>query len=143
MTTRWTGPGRATSPVNEREEGAGTVLTVGLAVGTIVLILSVLLLVQATVGAARSGTAADLAALTGADTLRGLRAGDPCSAAGEVAARNGADLASCTADFGTRSVTVEVSSRSAALLPWAPSARARAGPPGRIAGLDQGGESPE
>ncbi|WP_318242053.1 Rv3654c family TadE-like protein [Arthrobacter gallicola] len=112
-----------------RDSGAGTMLTVGIALGTIVLITALLALTQATVGAARAGVAADLAALAGADTIRGLRAGDPCSVAEDVVARNGGDLASCAPDVGSRSVTVEVRSRGGGLLPWAPSASARAGPP--------------
>ena len=105
-------------------------LTVGIALGTIVLIAALLVLAQATVGAARAGAAADLAALAGADTIRGLRAGDPCSVAQDVAARNRVELASCAPDAGSRAVTVEVRARAGGLLPWAPSARARAGPPG-------------
>ncbi|MFZ3451946.1 Rv3654c family TadE-like protein [Arthrobacter sp. 7Tela_A1] len=111
------------------EEGAGTVLVLAIVLGLIAVIVGVLLLVQATVGAARAGTAADLAALAGADTLRGLRTGDPCTVAGEVAGRNASELASCTTDLGDQTVTVHVQSRGGTFLPWPPSARARAGPP--------------
>lgn len=121
-----TQPARAALP----EEGSGTVLVLAIALSLIAVILAVLLLVQATVGAARAGAAADLAALAAADTLRGLRTGDPCTVAGEVAGRNAAELASCATDLAAQTVTVHVQSRAGKFLPWPPSARARAGPPG-------------
>ncbi|UPO78876.1 flp pilus-assembly TadE/G-like family protein [Arthrobacter sp. Helios] len=96
----------------------------------ITLLLALLVLAQATIGAARAGAAADLAALAGADTIRALRVGDPCTVAAEVAARNGAELGSCAPDVGALSITVDVASSAGRLLPWAPSARAGAGPPG-------------
>ncbi|WP_318241864.1 Rv3654c family TadE-like protein [Arthrobacter pullicola] len=113
-----------------RDEGSGTVLSLGLCLAVITLLLALLVLAQATVGAARAGAAADLAALAGADAVRALRAGDPCTVAAEVVARNGAELISCAPDTGTRSITVEVASSAGRLLPWPSSARARAGPPG-------------
>lgn len=114
----------------QRDAGAGTVFSLGLCLAVITLLLAVLALAQATIGAARAGAAADLAALAGADTIRALRAGDPCTVAAEVAARNGAELGSCAPDVGALSITVDVASSAGRLLPWAPSARARAGPPG-------------
>ena len=124
------GGGKSRSGPGGSEAGAGTVLTLGISLGTIILILAVLALAQAAVGAARAGTAADLAALAGADTLRALRAGDPCMVAAEVAARNGAALAGCSPDPGTASLTVEVRFSRGTVLPWPTTARARAGPPG-------------
>lgn len=112
-----------------RDAGAGTVLSLGLCLAVITLLLALLVLAQATIGAARAGAAADLAALAGADTIRDLRAGDPCAVAAEVAARNGAELSSCAPEVGALSITVDVASSAGRLLPWAPSARARAGPP--------------
>lgn len=113
-----------------QEDGSGTVLIVGAGLGIILLMLAVLGLLQAAVGGSRAGTAADMAALAGADTIRGLRTGDPCTVAAEVAARNGAELASCVPEAGTLSVLVKVRAEAGALLPWPPTASARAGPPG-------------
>lgn len=113
-----------------QENGSGTVLTIGAGFGTILLMLAVLGLLQAAVGASRAGTAADMAALAGADTIRGLRPGDPCAVAAEVTARNGAELATCVPEVRTLSVLVEVRAEAGVLLPWPPTASARAGPPG-------------
>ncbi|HIY23022.1 MAG TPA: flp pilus-assembly TadE/G-like family protein [Candidatus Brachybacterium merdigallinarum] len=71
----------------------------------------------------RAATAADLAALAGADSLAVAHAA-PCSVAGEVAARNGAQLVSCEQREWDVLVTVQV---EAGPLP-AMSTRARAGP---------------
>ncbi|GAA1733806.1 Rv3654c family TadE-like protein [Brachybacterium phenoliresistens] len=72
---------------------------------------------------ARADTAADLAALAGADALA-AGSGDPCPIAGEVARRNGAQLASCA--VAGRDVIVTVAVDAGALPPV--SGRARAGP---------------
>lgn len=115
-----------------KDSGSGTVIVLGTVLGAIVLFLGVLLLVQATVGAARAAAAADLAALAGADTIRGLRSGDPCDVAAEVAARNAAELSACVPDPGARTVVVWVQASAASLLPWPATAQARAGPPGPL-----------
>lgn len=79
------------------EEGAGTVLVLG--------VVSVLLaagvcttgLVQAQAAAGRARSAADLTALGGATALVSVVApGDPCVVAGDVARANGAEVAQCT-----------------------------------------------
>ncbi|MBW0256267.1 histidine kinase, partial [Cellulomonas sp. PS-H5] len=79
-----------------RDRGSASVLVVGL-VGVVVLLagtLGLLGVVQAARG--RAQAAADLAALAAAERrLRGHA--DPCGLAREVAARNGAALAGCTA----------------------------------------------
>jgi len=72
---------------------------------------------------ARADTAADLAALAGADALA-VRSGDPCPIAEEVARRNGAQLAACA--VSGRDVIVTVAVDAGALPPV--SGRARAGP---------------
>ncbi|WP_321164359.1 Rv3654c family TadE-like protein [Arthrobacter sp. Edens01] len=115
-----------------KDSGSGTVIALGTVLGAIVLFLGVLLLVQATIGAARAAAAADLAALAGADTIRGLRSGDPCGVAAEVAARNAAELSACVPDPGARTVVVWVEASAASLLPWRATAQARAGPPGPL-----------
>ncbi|MDM7990194.1 hypothetical protein [Arthrobacter sp. zg-Y877] len=105
---------------------------------------------QTSVGAVQAATAADLAALAGADALRGLQptgqrsgpvtgsasgaAAGPgpagaCGVAGEVAARNNAALRKCSADPEAGILTVEAQVRVPA-LPYPATATARAGPPG-------------
>lgn len=71
----------------------------------------------------RAATAADLAALAGADALAAAH-GPPCEVAAEAADRNGAVLTACEQRDWDVLVTVQVDS---APLPPA-SARARAGP---------------
>lgn len=101
-------------------------MAAGLALAMILLLAVVLGLGQAAVAAAKAAKAADLAALSAADTYRGLAPGDPCKAAVDVAARNGAVLTSCSLG-GDFSVQVEVSVRTP--LPWPATGLARAGPP--------------
>lgn len=106
--------------------------------------MAALVMAQAAVAAVQAATAADLAALAGADVLRGLQdpgpgnpgaggtvpdTGQACEVAGDVAARNNASVASCTPDARTATVTVETRVRVPALPVFA-AARARAGPPG-------------
>ena len=71
----------------------------------------------------RAETAADLAALAGAQALAGLTAG-PCGVAGLVAAGNGGRLVSCAIIGDAVAVSVSVTSPTSAV------ARARAGPQG-------------
>ena len=122
-----------------RDRGAGTVMSIGICLALLGAAVAGLLMVQATVAAVRAATAADLAALAGADALRGLgplsgeagtgaETGDGCAAARETAARNKARLTSCTADRGRGTVTVEAEVHIPA-LPAPATARARAGPP--------------
>ncbi len=110
------------------EHGAGTVLVLGAGMLLLILCMAVLLLLQTAVAASRAATAADLAALAAADTVRELRLGDPCQVAGEVAARNGAVLASCSVDTGEQTVQVETEV-PVPLLPQPATGHARAGPP--------------
>ena len=120
-------------PGCESDAGAGTVLMLGIALGTITLIVAAALLSGAVVGGARAGTAANLAALAGADALRGLRTGDACAVAAAVAARNHAEVAHCIPEREEGTVTVRVHA-AGPLLPWPASAEARAGPPPGIVG---------
>lgn len=113
-------------PVNRDEAGAGTVVAAGLALAMLLLLALVLGLGQAAVAAAKAARAADLAALSAADSYRGLAPGDPCNAAADVAARNGAVLTRCSLG-GDFSVEVEVAVGTA--LPWPATGLARAGPP--------------
>ncbi|MET4059809.1 secretion/DNA translocation related TadE-like protein [Arthrobacter sp. UYP6] len=110
------------------ERGAGTVLVLGCGLLLLILCAAVLMLLQTAVAAGRAATAADLAALAAADTVRALRIGDPCWVAGEVAGRNGAVLAACTVDAGKGTVQVETEV-PVPLLNQPATGHARAGPP--------------
>jgi secretion/DNA translocation related TadE-like protein len=114
----------------QREEGAGTVLALG-----IVAVLASLLLVCAALGAAvlarhRAAGAADLAALAAADRSVGRADGPPCLAAERAATANDAALTACRVEWDG-SVSVEVSVPLP--RPWqrlgTARARARAGRP--------------
>ena len=108
-------------------------MALGICALSAALLLSGLLVVQASSAASAAATAADLSALAGADTARGLRDGDPCVVAREVALRNRAELRECSVDVGRGTVTVEAAV-TAPLLPWPATARARAGPPDELPG---------
>lgn len=137
-----TGPGRRTGTDRPdgvgRDEGSGTVLM--LAVVAVVMVLAGLLGVLASAQGARgrAQTAADLAALAGAQRIAtpgGIQldaaavvAVDPCATARDVAARNGADLRTCAA-AADGVVEVTVTCRGG-VLTTAGKASARAGPAG-------------
>ncbi|MBF4994110.1 hypothetical protein ITX31_08295 [Arthrobacter gandavensis] len=110
------------------DTGSGTVLMLGIVLGVITLAVAAVLLASAVVSGARAGTAANLAALAGADALRGLRSADPCTLAAAVAERNRGQMVQCVPDLQSRTVTVSVHT-AAGLLPWPAAAEARAGPP--------------
>ena len=112
----------------QMDRGSGTVLVWGVALVVLTMLVAVLVLLQSGVAAGRAATAADLAALAGADAARGLRSGDPCAVAGEVAARNGASVTGCTVETGEQTLQVETAV-PVPLLPWTAAGRARAGPP--------------
>ena len=112
---------------NSRERGSGTILAAGLALVVMAAMAVVLLLAQSAVLASRAAAAADLAALAGADALRGITQGEPCTIAAEVAGRHAAALLSCAEGPGqTLEVRTELEERSV-LGPA--TGRARAGPP--------------
>lgn len=136
-----TGPGRRGSTDGRAgvggDEGSGTVLM--LAVVAVVMVLAGLLGVLASAQGARvrAQTAADLAALAGAQRIAtpshipldtaAVVAVDPCATARDVAARNGADLRSCAAD-ADGVVEVTVTCRPGGVVTTAGKASARAGP---------------
>ncbi|MFI5085666.1 MAG: Rv3654c family TadE-like protein [Actinomycetales bacterium] len=120
---------RSSALSRDREDGAGTVLIVGLVVVLTCMIVAVVLLLQAVNGAARAATAADLAALAGADAARDLIPGDPCTVAADVAGAHGAELVRCLVS-GQDLDVVDVQTRLPLPAPLgAASGRARAGPP--------------
>jgi secretion/DNA translocation related TadE-like protein len=86
-----------------------------------------LLLAQSAVLATRAASAADLAALAGADALRGVTDGEPCIVAAEVAARHSAAVLSCIESPG-QILEVRTELREGSMRGRA-SGHARAGPP--------------
>lgn len=107
------------------ERGAASVLAVGI-VGAVVALTALVVPATATfVVSQRAANAADAAALAAADAATGTVAGIPCDLAADVAARNGATLASCELDGPVATVGVTIGSLGMTL-----SAAARAGPPG-------------
>ncbi len=135
------GPG-ATAVTARCERGSGTVLVAALAMVALMLIAASVLLVGAAVAASRAASAADLAALGAADAARGLRGGEPCVVAREIALRHGARLNACemTGPHG-HIVTVRTVVATISILPDARGA-ARAGPPPELAASPAGGAAP-
>jgi secretion/DNA translocation related TadE-like protein len=92
-----------------------------------VVMAMMLLMAQAAVLASRAASAADLAALAGADALRGITDGEPCAVAIEVAARHAATVLSCVEGSGQiLEVRTELGER---WLLGPANGHARAGPP--------------
>lgn len=87
--------------------GAGTVLGLILALVAVFLIVAALGVGQAAILTHRAENAADLSALAAADTARGLRIGQPCEVAAELAELNGAEVLDC-AVVGPEATTVDV-----------------------------------
>lgn len=112
------------------ERGAATVLVVAMA-GLLMLVGAAAGVVGAILVAHRAAqSAADLAALAGAETLADHSGRDPCATAGEVAAANDAVLTSCTVADADVVVSVTVPGPRWLGQDQDLSARARAGPTG-------------
>ncbi|MGY1759966.1 Rv3654c family TadE-like protein [Geodermatophilus sp. SYSU D00805] len=110
------------------ERGSATVWVIALAGVLAAIGVAAVLVGAAVVGRHRATTAADLAALAGAE--RAVR-GDPgaCAVVGEVAGANGARLTACTVgDGAVVEVAVAVPVRLGPLGVNRAGARARAGP---------------
>lgn len=104
--------------------GSGTVIAVGI-IGAILALTAGLLAALVMVAAHTSASvAADAAALAAANTASGRVAGEPCQAAGEVAALHGATLLTCESSL--RESTVRVAITAGAIHA---EATARAGQP--------------
>lgn len=117
-----------TGPARAAERGAASVLVVAMA-GLLMLVGAAAGVVGAIVAAHRvAQSAADLAVLAGAATLADQRGRDPCAAAGEVAAANGARLGSCAVEGSDVLVEVVVDGPRWLGQDQDLSARARAGP---------------
>lgn len=119
--------GSLPEPLESPERGAGTVLALGLGMLVIAAAVLIVLLAQSAAMAFRSAAAADLAALAAADAARGIRPGEPCAVAADVARRNGARVLSCLEGPGS---TVQVRTELDTHAPMgAATGLARAGPP--------------
>ncbi|WP_134741082.1 Rv3654c family TadE-like protein [Nocardioides sp. 503] len=108
------------------EDGAATLFAVSCLAVLLVLGAALGVVAAVVVAHRQAQAAADLSALAGAQVLG--RGRDPCAAADEVAAANGARLASCV--VAGREVLVEVTAPGPRWLgqDTDPSAQARAGP---------------
>ncbi|WP_432521744.1 Rv3654c family TadE-like protein [Kineococcus sp. SYSU DK006] len=111
-----------------RDRGSGSVLVLAVCAALLGVGLGVLGLSSAVLARHRAESAADLAALAGADVLAGRASGAPCERAAAVLLAHGARVVGCAVG-GDGSVAV-----SAAVLPVGPLAalgeavaRARAG----------------
>jgi len=111
--------------VQRNEEGAASVLALGLVGGVLAVTAAIIPVAGAFVASQRAANAADAAVLAAADVVSGAIAGVPCELAGRVAARNGAALTRCAIDGPAASVTVVVGAAGFSI-----DATARAGPPG-------------
>lgn len=120
------------------ERGSGTMLSLGLGLVLVIAVLLVVLLGQAASLASRAAAAADLSALAAADAARGLRDGDPCTVAAEIASRDGAQLDSCELQGPSRDVAEIRTSVGSVFGVGRGEGRARAGPPPE----DGGGPAP-
>ena len=78
-----------------RDEGSGTVLTLGICAVLASVLLIVLALAAAVLARHRAEAAVDLAALAGADVVVGRAPGDPCVRAEQVLRAYGADGVGC------------------------------------------------
>jgi secretion/DNA translocation related TadE-like protein len=110
------------------DEGAGTVLVLGLVAVVTVLAAALALLGQAASARHRAEAAADLAALAAADVVLGRAAGEPCTRARRVATAGRARLTACQVlpDGSVRVETTTTPSGAAGVLGTA-RAVARAG----------------
>lgn len=82
--------------------------------------------VHVAIASHRAAGAADLAALAGAQALRG--GADACSAVSTTAQRNGGRVTACDVEGADVRVTVEVDTPRMVGLVWSPESSARAGP---------------
>ena len=119
-------------PREDAERGSNTVTSLGLVCVLLVLGLTVAGLVGIVSANHRAATAADLAALAGADAARGLSSGQPCTVAAAVAGRNGASLAGCALPSelsGTVDIRVTIPIEGPFAFLGSAEGLSRAGPP--------------
>lgn len=119
-------------PCEDAERGSNTVTSLGLVCVLLVLGLTMAGLVGVVSANHRAATAADLAALAGADAARGVSSGQPCTVAAAVAGRNGASLAGCALPSelsGTVDVRVTIPIEGPFAFLGSAEGLSRAGPP--------------
>lgn len=119
-------------PCEDAERGSNTVTSLGLVCVLLVLGLTMAGLVGVVSANHRAATAADLAALAGADAARGVSSGQPCTVAAAVAGRNGASLAGCALPSelsGTVDVRVMIPIEGPFAFLGSAEGLSRAGPP--------------
>lgn len=119
-------------PREDAERGSNTVTSLGLVCVLLVLGLTMAGLVGVVSANHRAATAADLAALAGADAARGLSSGQPCTIAAAVAGRNGASLAGCALPSelsGTVDIRVTIPIEGPFAFLGSAEGLSRAGPP--------------
>ena len=126
-------PGRPRATVSENEQGAGSVLVLGVVAACVTVSLLVIPIYRGAVTKRLVANAADAAALAAADVAIGIVPGVPCEAASTAAVLNGARLSECVLSGAVATVTAESS-----VLGVPVRARARAGPPGTPAGSGTG-----
>lgn len=107
-----------------RDEGSGSILVVALIGAVVAMSLMLLPLFMAFATRHSVAGAADAAALAAADTAIGIVAGEPCAAAGTVAASYGATVLTCELDGLVATITA-----ARTVLGVAVTATATAGPP--------------
>ncbi|GAB3456565.1 Rv3654c family TadE-like protein [Kineococcus endophyticus] len=112
------------------DTGSGSVVAVGVCAALLSLLLVVLSLATAVVARHRAESAADLAALAGADVVVGRATGDACTRAAAVARAQGAALACGVDADGVVTVTAAVTPAGLAGLLGPARATARAGQAG-------------
>ena len=117
-----------------REQGAGSVLLLGVIAACVIVTIAVIPIYRGAVTKRLVAGAADAAALAAADVAIGIVPGVPCDAASTAAVLNGARLSECVLDGSVATVTVETTLLGVRVL-----ARARAGPPGSPVGAGAGG----
>ena len=120
--------GEATAAVEQTDAGGASVLVLAVLMVALVLAGALGGLSAAVLTRHRAVTAADLAALAGADVLAGRSSGVACAAAAGVALANGARLASCAPAGRDLLVSVVVRPPGPLAALGHATARARAGP---------------
>lgn len=112
-----------------RERGSGTLLSVGVALGLLTAAVVGVLWAVVSVGHHRADAAADLVALSAAQTLQSDEP-DACRTAGRIAAVHAVQLTACRLDREVVTVAVGVQLRMGLLGAPVVTAEARAGPTG-------------
>ena len=77
------------------DRGASTAMLLAVFAALMLLVAAALTLIQIHVAASRAAAAADLAALSAADTARGLMIGDPCTVAENTVTAHEATMTQC------------------------------------------------